>query len=105
MQLAAALCYKIDKAWSFQGHVVETRRVLLFENDPIQIQGGRLRLGVHKNIESLGDPRDETKDTISPHELYTREVMEHPERFSASTIRVWTNTEHLMFSSVLFALQ
>ena len=71
LQLAAALCYRIDAGNAYEGQDTLPRRVLLFENDKIQFEGGKVRLETHHNIDSLGDPDIETKQTINQHVLYT----------------------------------
>lgn len=62
-----------------KGQEYHPRRVLLFENDPTQFEGGKERLMVHKAVETIGDPSKETKDTIREHHFFPQEEEEGEE--------------------------
>lgn len=67
LQLAAAFCY-VFECNKYMDREYPPRRVLLFENDEHQFEGGHSRLRKHRDVFTLGPPEGEViQHTIRPH--------------------------------------
>jgi hypothetical protein len=89
LQLAAALCYTLDRKMPDY----KPRRVLLFENDERQFQGGEARLSQHHHMDGMPDPDTETKETIEPHPFFPKGVADRGRDEVRSNVPSITQTE------------